>query len=61
MHIRYWNKEQRKFILKTEYDDSYYNAGAINLLKLFGYFLFLLLSFFLIAIIYATIIHGPND
>lgn len=47
--IRYRKKERMRKILEEEYEGSYYYAGAELSLKIFGTFLFVLLSVFLLA------------
>lgn len=55
--IRYRNKEKVKQILKDEYGNRYYDAGAILSMKTFGVILIVLLSVAILAIIYALFKH----
>ena len=49
--LRFRNKKKVKTALNEKYNNSYYEAGAIFSLTIFGVILFVLLSFFLIAVI----------
>ena len=49
--IRYRNKSKVKEVLKKEYDDRYYDAGARLIMSVFGITLISLLLLFLFAIV----------
>ncbi len=58
--IRYRTDEKVAEIKKDYYEDSYATAGAILVASGFGIVLFVLLSAFLIAAIYAVFKHPPS-
>ena len=49
--IRYRNKEKIKQVLKEDYEDSYYVAGAQLVWSAFGILLFTILIIFLLVVI----------
>lgn len=57
--IRYRNREKVAEVKKEKYENSYAIAGATLVLSGFGVILFILLSIFLIAAIYAIFKHPP--
>lgn len=58
--IRYRNSEKVAEIKREHYENSYSVAGSILVLSGFGVVLFVLLSGFLIAAIYALFKHPPT-
>lgn len=59
LKYRYPNTYKRQQIFEDVYDSSYLNVGSEPFLKIGASFLFILLSLFLIAAIYAVFRHGP--
>lgn len=58
--IRYRNHEKVAEIKREYYENSYSVAGSILVMSAFGVVLFVLLSIFLIAVIYAIFKHPPT-